>query len=202
MCVHYVFKILKFTHDIVTCGVRILPFCPKCGTKMSEDSRFCPSCGNDLKAPSAVTQPTYRQEPIKQRPTGVSILAVLQILGGIFFSGFGIILLILGGFVGIAGSIPDFPVFPAFFAGAILGIIGGIMTILGILGFVVAYGYWNGRGWAWTLGMIITALGLIMGLLSLPESIIGLLIDGLIIYYLTRPHVKKWFGKEPTTITV
>jgi hypothetical protein len=179
-----------------------LPFCPKCGTKTLDDSRFCPSCGYNLKTPSAVTQPTYRQEPIKQRPTGVSILAVLQILGGIFFFGFGIILLILAGFVGIAGFIPDVSAFPAFIGGTILGIIGGVMLVIGVLSFVVAYGYWNGLSWAWTIGIVITVIGLIVDLVSLPQSIIGLILSGIILYYLTRPNVKRWFGKEPVTVTV
>jgi hypothetical protein len=26
-----------------------MPFCPKCGREVSEDTRFCPQCGQDLK---------------------------------------------------------------------------------------------------------------------------------------------------------
>ena len=84
----------------------------------------------------------------------------------------------------------------------VIRIIGGIMSVLGILGFLVAFGYWNGRGWAWTAGMIVTVIGLILGLLSLPEGVLGLIINTLIIYYLTRPYVKRWFGKEPVPFTV
>ena len=69
------------------------------------------------------------------------------------------------------------------------------MLIIGVLGFAVAYGYWNGRDWIWTVGMIITVIGLIMGIFSLLESIIGLIINGLIIFYLTNPYIKRWFGK-------
>jgi hypothetical protein len=169
---------------------------------MAEDSRFCPNCGNDSEAPLTVSRSAFSTEPIKQRPSGVTILAVLQVLGGIFFFILGFLLLILAGFVGIAGFISDVPDFPAFFGGAVLGIIGGVMLIIGILSFAVAYGYWNGFGWSWTIGMVITAIGLIIGLLSLPGSIIGLVINGIIIYYLTRPRVKRWFGKEPVTVTV
>ena len=108
----------------------------------------------------------------------------------------------LAGFVGIAGLIPDIPRFPAFLGGAVLGIIGGIMVIIGILSFVVAYGYWNGRGWAWTLGIVITGISLVLGLVSLPEGGLGLIINAIIIYYLTRPYVKRWFGKKPVPFTV
>ena len=82
----------------------------------------------------------------------------------------------------------------------VVSIIGGIMSVLGILGFVVAYGYWNGRGWAWTLGIVITVIGLILSLLIIPQRlsymIISLVINGLIIYYLTSLDVKVWFGKN------
>lgn len=129
-------------------------------------------------------------------------MAVLQVLAGLVFFGLGALMLAFAGFVGIAGLIPDIPMFPALVGGVVLGVIGTIMLIIGILSFVVAYGYWNGRGWAWTLGMVITVISLILDLLSLPEGALGLIISALILYYLTRPHVKAWFGKKPVPFTV
>jgi hypothetical protein len=180
-----------------------VPFCSKCGSQMPEESRFCPNCGQDATKPVTVP-PTQRipEQQVTQRPTGVTILAVLQVLGGLFFFGLGTLMLAFAGFVGIAGLIPDIPMFPALVGGAVLGVIGGIMLVIGILGFAVAYGYWNGRGWAWTLGMVITVISLILGLSSLPEGALGLIINALIIYYLTRPYVKRWFGKKPVPFTV
>jgi hypothetical protein len=110
--------------------------------------------------------------------------------------------MVLSGFISIAWVERNGSVFPGLFGGAILGIIGLVMLVIGIAGFAVAYGYWNGLGWSWTLGLVITVIGLIIGLASLPNGILGIIIDGLILYYLTRPHVKKWFGKEPITVTI
>ena len=138
-----------------------------------------------------------RQEPIKQRPTGVSILAVLQVLGGLAFFVLGVITLAL---VGSLLPLPQDVSEAAVFVVVVVSIIGGIMSVFGILGFVVAYGYWNGRGWAWTLGIVVTVIGLILSLLIIPQRlsymIISLIINGLIIYYLTSLDVKGWFGKN------
>ena len=180
-----------------------MPFCSKCGSKMPEESRFCPNCGQDVTKP-VTASPAQRvpEQQVIQRPTGVTIMAVLQVLGGLVFVGLGLLMMAVAGFMGVAGLIPDFPMFQAFLGGVVLGIIGGIMLIIGILGFAVAYGYWNGSGWAWTLGMVITVISLILDILSLPEGVLGLIINALIIYYLTRPYVKRWFGKKPVPFTV
>ena len=181
-----------------------MPYCPKCGAEASEGTRFCPSCGQDLSATTAAAPQAARTpEQVKQRPTGVTILAILQILGGLLFLVLGGFALVIAGFLGMAGMVPDMPempMFPLFLSGA-AAIIGIIMIAIGILSFAVAYGYWNGLGWAWTLGLVVAVIGLVMGLTSLPSGIVGIIIDALVIYYLTRPHVKTYFGKEPIQVT-
>jgi len=141
-------------------------------------------------------------ERVTQRPAGVTVLAALQILGGIVFFGLGVIMLAVAGFLGIARFWANIPTFPAFFGRLILGAIGGVMVVIGLACFVIAYGYLNGQGWAWTLGLAITVLSLVLGLISLPNGVIGVLVDVLIIYYLTRPRVKRFFGKEPVTVAI
>jgi predicted membrane protein len=89
-----------------------------------------------------------------------------------------------------------------FFGEVVLGIIGLVLLLIGLFSFVVAYGFWNGLGWAWTIGIILNILGVLSNLASLPGGIFGLLLNGLILYYLTRPHVKRYFGKEPKTFTI
>jgi len=70
------------------------------------------------------------------------------------------------------------------------------MMIIGVINFIIAYGFWNGRGWAWTLGLIFSVLSIIIGIISLPGGIPGIIIYALVLYYLTRPYVKRFFGKE------
>lgn|SRR5688572_27845893 len=114
----------------------------------------------------------------RERPFGVTIIALLAVLGGI-----GSILL---GFIGLI--IP------------ILGIIlGGIFVIIGLSYFVVAYGLWNGRSWAWILTILISALGIVVGLVSIMigtgGSLLFIIVNVIIIYYLFKPDVKTYFGK-------
>ncbi len=172
-----------------------MSYCPKCGEEVPEEGQFCPNCGQDLATPVTPAQAPSVSEEFVERPTGVTILAALQVLAGLVFVVFGAIVLIVAGLLRIWGVRPQAPMLPLFLGGLIIAVVGGIMVIIGIVSFAVAYGYMNGRGWAWTLGLVIAVLGLIMGILSLPNGVIGILIDALIIYYLTRPHVKRFFGK-------
>jgi hypothetical protein len=63
----------------------------------------------------------------------------------------------------------------------------------------MAYGLWNGRRWAWTITLIISGIGVIVGFGSIIignfGSIISIIINSVIIYYLYRPDVKMFFGK-------
>ena len=112
----------------------------------------------------------------KVRPTGVTILAILEIIGGI--------IAIVSGFI----------VTPLFVFDAFSVVIGPILIILGIVSFFLAWGLLKGKSWAWTLALIITIISVIFDLTSF--NVIGLVIDGIILYYLFRPHVKDYFGKS------
>ncbi|MEM0482846.1 MAG: hypothetical protein QXM16_08210 [Nitrososphaerota archaeon] len=131
---------------------------------------------------------------VKTRPTGVTVLAILEIIGAILSLLGAMALFALGALVG-AGS--ELGLMGGFFA-AVGVAFGGLLLILALVGFVLAYGFWTGKGWAWILGIIFSIIGIIIGLVSIigsPSSIIGIIINVLILYYLTRPHVKAWFGK-------
>ncbi len=135
----------------------------------------------------------------KTRPTGVTILAILEIIGGIFSLLAAAALFALGALVGEAGmemgeALPGI----GFLAGTLAALLGGVFIITGLVAFLLAYGFWTGKGWAWILGIIFSIIGIVLGVVSLignPASIVGILINILIIYYLTRPHVKEWFGR-------
>lgn len=91
-----------------------------------------------------------------------------------------------------------------FIFGGFLGIIGGALIVIGIAGFVVAWGLLTGKGWAWIVTIIVAIISIILNLIVVIsgglENIIGLIIYGIIIYYLYRPSVKSYFGrvKGPT----
>src|SRR5947208_14055436 len=130
-------------------------------------------------------------QPKPRRPTVVTILGILSILAG------------LGGIVvgaaavGLSGLVAS--TYPG--GAAVAAVIGAILLIIGILELVYGIGFFGGKGWAWTLAMIGSILNIVFGIASIVfgsvGSIFGLIISILILYYLTRPHVKAFFGKWP-----
>jgi hypothetical protein len=88
--------------------------------------------------------------------------------------------------------------------GALLGtiglVVGGIVLFFSLIWLATGVGFLHGRGWSWTLGMIFSALSLIGAIGALTIGLItgavgGLIFWGLMLYYLTRTHVKVFFGK-------
>lgn len=166
-----------------------------------------------------------------QRPTGVTIIAILTIIGGILLCFGGLALLILGAFfstVPISSIISEeqlqneaeLEALVQFLAG--IGIvIGGVVLTVGIGYLVVSYGQLKGKGWAWTITIILTIIAIVTQVISVISSslfnvsfdgdidvlvsgivshIIGIAISGVILYYLFRPSVKAYFGKsQPST---
>lgn len=126
------------------------------------------------------------------RPTGVTIIAVLAILGGIFG--------ILGGLALIGLSAVAATLVP--FAGFAV-IIGAIILLLGLLDLAIGIGFLSGKGWAWTFGLIVGVISIIFAVAQIavgfPTAIVSLIFWLIIIYYLTRTHVKAFFGKAPWT---
>jgi len=135
-----------------------------------------------------------------ERPFGVTILAILEVIGGILSLAAGAFMLFAAAAFGM--MIPgEMPGGISGFVGLMMGlfsVIGIVVITIGLISFIIAYGLWNGRGWAWTLCLIFSIIGIIIGILSLPTGIISLIINILILYYLTRPHVKAFFGKGPS----
>jgi uncharacterized membrane protein (DUF2068 family) len=113
-------------------------------------------------------------ESQKHRPLGVTIIAILLIIAGIISLVGGLILLIV--------------------------LVGFIFLALGIAYLVMAYGLWKGKGWAWSISLILAGIGVIMGIVyiiqdNLAGGIVSIIINGVIIYYLFRPNVKAFFGR-------
>jgi hypothetical protein len=132
-----------------------------------------------------------------QRPTGVTILAILALIGGVFGIIIGLGAIAGGAFLGAVTQ-------SAGIAGA--GFLIGILTLLGAvleLGFF--FGAWTAKAWGWMLGVIAAlwsiTVGVIAAVLSgdivggLMGNIISFAISGVILYYLLTPPVKQYFGR-------
>lgn len=123
------------------------------------------------------------------RPLGITIIVFLEAFGSSLSILAGILLL---AFAGYASEF--FPRHP-FMAGALLLSIGALSLILGIAGFLICWGLWTGRGWAWSIALALAVLKIVLGLLQFPLGIFSVIIYALIAYYLWQPHVKAFYGK-------
>jgi hypothetical protein len=77
--------------------------------------------------------------------------------------------------------------------------IGGVLLAIAIASFIVAYGLLKGLGWAWTVTVVLAIISIVFNAISIATgniaAIISIIISGIILYYLYRPHVKAYFGK-------
>lgn len=148
-----------------------------------------------------------------ERPIGVTIIAILIIIGGISLLIGGISLIGLGALLSMSsediiqsnGISTDMAQLASL--GMIPLVLGVVMLILGIAYLIVSYGLIKGKGWAWVITIIVTIIGLIIQIISaiiagsitssilygLASHIVGIIISGIIIYYMFRPHVKAFF---------
>jgi hypothetical protein len=136
------------------------------------------------------------------RPTGVTIIAILNIIGGVIWLFLSILSIVE---VAAQAQIPTSEQYTLF------------VLALGIPGLVIGYALLKGRGWAWTAAVVSSIIGI--GVVSIIFSIISiifsinidgvrfvlimevanLIIYGVTLYYLYRPHVKAYFGKIVST---
>lgn len=79
--------------------------------------------------------------------------------------------------------------------------LGAFLTILGLIGLLIAWGLWTLQPWARILGLIFAIIGLVANIVSIVSgnfaSVVGVLIDLLLLWYLTRPGVKAAFTPKP-----
>ena len=112
--------------------------------------------------------------PVRERPAGVTVLAVLYIIEGLSFLLFPLIGTMVLSF--ILGDVAPT---------VMCWIIFAIPALICIL---VAVGLLGGKGWARTLALLFA----IIGLLSVP---LGTIMSIIILVYLFKPEVKAYFGK-------
>lgn len=135
-----------------------------------------------------------------QRPTGVTVLGALAIAAGALAAAGGFILLALGtlaGAAGVAGADADMAWLGVL---AVFGALAGVALLLyAAFAFLVAYGLFSRKRWAWYAALILAALQILQGLgslvgLELVSALLGLGIGGFVAWYLLSPPVQAWFG--------
>jgi uncharacterized membrane protein HdeD (DUF308 family) len=155
----------------------------------------------------------------KHRPLGITIIAILTILDGIAFLASGIAAVTVAPFLfGVTinndnNNVP--PVTGTSTIGSVTlpdtllvmmsVVTGAVILALGIAYFVMTYGLLKGKGWAWTVTVVLCCIGIALGLVSVVnehlDGIFNILINAFIFYYIYRPYVKSFFGKTTTTTT-
>lgn len=142
-----------------------------------------------------------------QRPTGVTIIAILCFLGAALCVGVALLAFAGGAFV--ASMLANTPGASGM-AGSIGAIVGVFVLFFAVLYAATGYGLWALQNWGRIIAIVLVALGLIFGLLGLVPilthmggaygmgSIVGaairIAISAWILWYLLQPHVKKAFG--------
>jgi uncharacterized membrane protein (DUF2068 family) len=134
-----------------------------------------------------------------QRPTGVTILAVLQLIGGVINVLFGISSLFFGGLIVVSKAVETAG--SPINMGPIILAAGVLAVISGLLGLFAGYGLFTLKSWGWILALIFSVLNIVYNGLkifqgaNIPGTFVGIAISGLIIYYLNRPNIKRAFGR-------
>jgi hypothetical protein len=124
------------------------------------------------------------------RPAGVIVMAVIAALNGVFN-------------VAAAGNA---------FMDLRLPVIGGLgntyvvigMLVVGFIWLLTAWGLWTAAGWARTLGLIWSALGLLTAVLLvatsfnqllavLPSVLVNAAVPLFVYWYLRKPEIRRWF---------
>ena len=133
------------------------------------------------------------------RPRGITVLALVEALLGVFaiFGGTGHLLLgVAGGIVGFNGQDLN------------LGANGDLLygytfTIEGLVLLATAVAIWTRKKWGWTLATAISVIGLLTSIIVLAIgsvlAIPGVITNLLVLYFLMKKSVKGFFGKDVLT---
>ena len=153
-------------------------------------------------------------ERVRARPIGVTIIAILAIIDGIVLLTGGILAVTIVPLIssGLNGALSNITVTNQqgqqvnVHSTSMNGIVatvaivaGSIAIVLGIVWFVLAWGLLTGKGWAWIITLILAIISVIFSIVGIASggapSIISLIINGVILYYMYRPNVKSYFGR-------
>ncbi len=113
------------------------------------------------------------------KPTGVIIIALLQLISSLVAIGLGVLVL------AVTLALP--------LLGMILAL---IPLIIGIIGLILFWGLWTLKGWAWFWTLFFNFIAVLLGLLSFSVDVTFLLQWGLnviIVIYLLLPATRAAF---------
>jgi hypothetical protein len=148
----------------------------------------------------------------RERPFGVVLIAILEaLLGAITVLGaFGLFVL-----AGLSTSeeirrqiSPQLPQWVIDNSVLFFGSLGLVTLAIGVVSLLIAYGFWEAKRWAWMLGVVFAIITIFTAFINplvygfenggwLGSLLLSLIFPWAILYYLNRPNVRQYFGKEP-----
>ena len=153
-------------------------------------------------------------ERTRSRPLGVTIVAILAIIDGIILLTGGILAVTIVPLVssGLNGTLSNITVTDqqgqqvkvqstgmTGMVATIAIIAGSVAIVLGLVWFGLAWGLLTSKGWAWIITVILSIISIVFSIVGIASggapSIISLIINGVILYYMYRPNVKAYFGR-------
>lgn len=124
------------------------------------------------------------------RPIGITVLGILHLIGGAA----SLVMAALGAaMLGVSGNMGYMSMMTAGFGSLFLIIFG----ILAVIEFVIAGALFSGKPWGRMIVIVLSVIGLIIGLASIvgnPFSILNIILDVFVLWYMWRPHVIAYFG--------
>ena len=160
----------------------------------------------------------------RKRPTGVTIIGILKIIGGILVLIGGFVLISIGPIISqmngndqsstlVGNQFSDGNDTNTMITNSQLSKVSGYFNIfgiisipLGIANLIVGVGLLKGKGWAWLGAVILGIISIVFNVVylailggvdaaSIGGTVVGIIIDGIILWYLFRPKVKEYFGR-------
>ncbi len=125
------------------------------------------------------------------RPAGLTNLGILHAIGGAF----AIVGVLMGITMLTVGAFQD-----ALMVGQ-GGFLVVLASVLAAINFGIAGALFSGRAWGRMIVIILAIISLIMGIFTIVSgeaaSIFSIILNGIILWYLRRPHVKEYFQVTP-----
>jgi hypothetical protein len=127
---------------------------------------------------------------MQQRPTGVAVLSVAAAVLGA---------LALIGAAAWWNASEELVWLPGIHAERQIAF---ILVVVGLCEVVFAYGAWRLRPWAWTFGVVLEAVALVLAVVQLGRQqlfdrhILTIVLAGFILWYLATPRVRAAFGRS------
>lgn len=138
------------------------------------------------------------ENPQNNRPQSVTVLAILQLISGVFSLLDGLFILLFAGiFGGLGVAIGGARVGTVI--GGFIAIFAAIALAIGLVSFILTWGLLQLKSWAWTVTLLVHAIAILSQLAKLfgtGGTAVNVLTLGFAIasiYYLLRPDVKQAF---------